>query len=99
MPLFDAFLLDPHRINVWIAYRTDGVKGTGTHDDPYHGSTAAKFDARMNELSANTCVHLGPASAAYPLQTTGFWSNSDGTTGSGWQAKAGRQRRSLLRPA
>jgi len=30
MSLLDALLLDPARINVWIAYRTDGIKGTGT---------------------------------------------------------------------
>ena len=39
MSLFDALLLDPYRINVWIAYRTDGVKGTGTQADPWDGST------------------------------------------------------------
>jgi hypothetical protein len=39
MSLLDALLLDPYRINVWIAYRTDGVKGTGTQADPWDGST------------------------------------------------------------
>ena len=39
MSLLDALLLDPYRINVWIAYRTDGVKGSGTQNDPYDGST------------------------------------------------------------
>ena len=45
MSLLDALLLDPYRINVWIAYRTDGVAGTGTQNDPYDGSTnfAAPF--------------------------------------------------------
>ena len=27
--LSDAFLLDPARLDVWIALRTDGVKGSG----------------------------------------------------------------------
>jgi len=40
MSLLDALLLDPYRINVWIAYRTDGVKGSGKQNDPYGGSTA-----------------------------------------------------------
>jgi hypothetical protein len=39
MSLLDALLLDPYRINVWIAYRTDGVKGSGTQNDPHDGST------------------------------------------------------------
>jgi len=89
MPLLDALLLDPARINVWIAYRTDGIKGTGTQNDPWDGSTAAKFDAVMSSLSINTTVFLGPTASATPFLTTGFWVNSDGTTGSGWQAKPG----------
>jgi hypothetical protein len=39
MSLLDALLLDPYRINVWIAYRMDGVKGSGTQADPWDGST------------------------------------------------------------
>jgi hypothetical protein len=39
MSLLDALLLDPYQINVWIAYRTDGVKGSGTQNDPWDGST------------------------------------------------------------
>jgi hypothetical protein len=89
MSLLDAFLLDPAPFNVWIAYRMDGAKGSGTANDPYDGSTAAKFDARMSELPEKTTVHLGPATAANPFLTTGFWINSDGSSGSGWQPKAG----------
>ena len=29
MSLLDALLLEPFPTNVWIAYRTDGVKGSG----------------------------------------------------------------------
>ena len=29
MSLLDALLLDPTPFNVWITYRTDGVKGSG----------------------------------------------------------------------
>src|SRR6266480_5094895 len=39
MSLLEAMLLDPYRINVWIAYRTDGGAGSGTQNDPYDGST------------------------------------------------------------
>jgi hypothetical protein len=87
--LLDALLLDPYRINVFIAYRTDSVKGTGTQADPWDGSTSTKFDAIMNSLSANTTVHLGPTTSTNLFQTTGFWANSDGSTGSGWQPKTG----------
>src|SRR5258708_9277291 len=50
MSLLDALLLDPLRMNVWIAVRTDGVAGTGTQNDPYDGSTQGKFDALMNAM-------------------------------------------------
>src|SRR5438046_2101310 len=40
--LSDAFLLDPARLDVWIALRTDGVKGSGTESDPYDGSVRPK---------------------------------------------------------
>src|SRR5205814_1055697 len=60
MSLLDALLLDPYRMNVWIALRTDGVAGTGTQNYPFDGSTATKFDALMGGFSANTRVNLGP---------------------------------------
>jgi hypothetical protein len=43
MSLLEALLLDSYRMNVWIAYRTDGVAGSGTQSDPFDGSTQAKF--------------------------------------------------------
>ncbi len=48
----------PHE--VWIAFREDGYLGTGTQEDPYDGSTQARFDAVMNGISENTTIHLGP---------------------------------------
>jgi len=50
MSLLEALLLDPLRMNVWIAARPDGVAGTGTQNDPFDGSTQAKFDPIMNAL-------------------------------------------------
>jgi hypothetical protein len=52
MSLLDALLLDPLRMNVWVAVRTEAVPvaGTGTQNDPFDGSSAAKFDALMNAL-------------------------------------------------
>ena len=38
MPLIDALFLDPAPFDVWIAYRTDSIKGSGTASDPWDGS-------------------------------------------------------------
>ena len=54
MSLLDALLLDPLRIDIWVAKRTDGVGGSGTQNDPYDGSTTTKFDTLMNGFSANS---------------------------------------------
>jgi hypothetical protein len=35
MSLTDTFLLDPSPFDVWISYRTDSTKGSGTSEDPY----------------------------------------------------------------
>ncbi len=80
MSLIDSLLLDPALFEVWIAICSDGG-GSGTLNDPYDGSTAAKFDAIMNSLPEGTQVHLGPGE----FQTAGY---SDDATG-GWQIRAG----------
>lgn len=60
MALLDALLLDPYPFQIWIAKRTDGIKGSGTASDPYDGSTAAKLDFVLNNhCPANSHVHLG----------------------------------------
>ncbi len=59
MSLLDALLLDPAPFYAWISYRTDGIKDSGTAADPWDGSTAARFDARMSELPPYTRLHLG----------------------------------------
>ena len=74
-------LLDPYRMDVWVANRTDGVSGTGTQNDPFDGSLQAKFDAVMNGIGTYTCVHLGPGT----FQTKGY----NDATGGAWQPKAG----------
>ena len=96
MSLFDALLLDPHPFNVWIAYRTDGVKGSGTASDPYDGSSQGKFDLIMSNLAAwypnaRLRVHLGPSprttnNEAIPFETKGY--SPDQPTG-GWQPSRG----------
>ena len=51
MGLTDALLLDPYPFEIWIAQRGDGQKGSGTLNDPYDGTTAAKFDGIMTSFS------------------------------------------------
>ena len=41
MGLIDALLLEPVRIDHWIAKRADGSRGTGTAADPWGATTAA----------------------------------------------------------
>jgi hypothetical protein len=58
MSLLDALLLEP-RVEpreVWIARRTDGLKGSGTLDDPYDGSTRQSppvLVSRVDRTGAN----------------------------------------------
>jgi hypothetical protein len=83
MSLIDALLLEPAPFDVWIAVRTDGVKGSGTLNDPYDGSTETLFDDLMSSLPGNVRFHLGPGL----FKTKGF---SDSTQiSSGWQMKPG----------
>jgi hypothetical protein len=81
MPLIDALLLDPAPFDIWIAKRTDGLRGSGTASDPYDGSTQAKFDEKMNLFASqsNVTIHLGPGE----FQTNGYGGAS------GWQARPG----------
>lgn len=37
-------------MNIWVAYRTDGVAGSGTQSDPFDASSHAKFDALLNAM-------------------------------------------------
>ena len=39
MSLLEALLLEPAPFDTWVAYRHDGVKGSGTLNDPWDGST------------------------------------------------------------
>ena len=39
MSLTDALLREAYPLDVWIALRTDGAKGSGTENDPYDGKT------------------------------------------------------------
>jgi hypothetical protein len=58
MSLLDALLLDPVRIDVWIAKRGDGIVGSGTQTDPYDGATLAKFDAPQFVIRNNVIRNM-----------------------------------------
>ena len=46
---------------VWIAPdRTDDLPGKGTYEDPFDGSTAARFDALLVDLPASIQINLLP---------------------------------------
>jgi len=60
----------------WISTNT-ATADLGTLSDPYDGSTAAKFDARMSAMPANTAIHI----IAGTYQTGG---------NAGWAAKSGQ---------
>src|ERR1051326_1162708 len=54
MSLTDALLLDPYPFDYYLAYRTDGVKGTGSSiNDPYDCSTSYAAPISVTNL-ANT---------------------------------------------
>src|SRR6266568_4446408 len=50
MPTSDALLLDPSRLDVWMAVRTDGVKGSGTESDPYDASPRQESPIAVSSL-------------------------------------------------
>jgi len=57
--LSDALLLDPQKLDVWVALRTDGVNGTGTEIDPYDGSVRPK-----QLLTGLAIAHVGTEATA-----------------------------------
>ena len=59
MGLIDALLLDPFPFEIWIAKRTDGLAGSGTLNDPWDGSTAARFDQVMNTIATMSADKVG----------------------------------------
>ncbi len=87
MPLLDSFLFEGYRVNVWVAFRTDGITGSGTLNDPYDGSDPDVFDELMNgfpDLVTETTgvrVNLGPGI----FETRGF---ADSQPTAGWQPVA-----------
>src|SRR5437879_10737624 len=66
MSLIASLLIDPARLDVWIAVRTDGVKGSGTEADPYDatptqapGLSVANLTNAGREATATTAANHG----------------------------------------
>ena len=53
MSLLDALFLDPAPFDTWVAYRQDGIKGSGTLNDPWNGSTAYALAVTISTLVNN----------------------------------------------
>src|SRR5437773_7597116 len=88
MSLLDSLLLDPQKLEVWIALRTDGVKGSGTESDPYDGSPRLEKPISVSSLTA-------AGQEATSNATNHGYSNGDvvtiaGATGTGAQFFNGR---------
>jgi len=62
MSLTDALLLDPQKLDIWIALRTDGAKGSGTESDPYDGSTRATPIISVSNISGSSMTATATAS-------------------------------------
>jgi hypothetical protein len=65
MSLVDSLLLDPVRVNYFVAVRTDNAKGTGSMHDPFNGATkyetafpcTISFSGREATVSTGGTVH------------------------------------------
>ena len=68
MSLTDALLLDPQKLDVWIALRTDSVKGSGTESDPFDGTPiqAKPIDvSTLTHSAREATVNTGGTSHGY----------------------------------
>jgi len=66
MALSEAFLLDPYRMDIYIAARTDGVLGSGTQNDPFNGSTLSTITLTV------TITKTGQTATATASSNHGF---------------------------
>src|SRR5881394_3627145 len=67
----DIFLLEPYPFELWIAYRTDGQKGTGTLNDPLSG--AARYDDTILQFATTSpLTYSGPDATATTSSAHGF---------------------------
>ena len=85
MSLSEGLLLDPYRMDVYIAFRTDGVVGSGTQNDPFDGSTQAKFDSLMRAMPIPATISSVGSTATVTAINHGYSTGDqvliDGATG------------------
>jgi len=82
MSLTDALLREAYPLDVWIALRTDGAKGSGTENDPYDGSTRPEAAFLITSLSYSDREATATA-ATDPGYTDGDVITIAGVTGAG----------------
>ena len=79
MSLLDALFLDPAAFDTWLAYRQDGVKGSGTLNDPWNGGTGYAPAVTISTLVNNG----GDPHEAIATATGHTYVNGDAVTISG----------------
>ena len=90
MSLCDALLLEPPipnlalpRQEVWIALRTDHLKGSGTIDDPFNGGTSYTPAIQITSLTYALDDDDKPVATAYTSQNHGYSATTQFVTISG----------------
>jgi hypothetical protein len=69
MSLVDALLLDPYPFEIWIAYRTDEAKGTGTLNDPLNGVTRYEASKALTDLTRSGLAATATTTVAHNYST------------------------------
>jgi hypothetical protein len=82
MGLLDTFLLEPTNTNVWVALRSDQIRGDGSASNPYHGGLT--FGAAVPvSLIRNSTEGLGNSGASAHGFSEGDVIQINGVTGLG----------------
>ena len=75
MSLTDALFLEPYPFEIWIAYRTDGIKGSGTLNDPFGATSATELKGRSYNLCASAfhAAHFPSCTASFSRRCPRLW--------------------------
>lgn len=69
MPLLDSFLLEVAKTNVWIALRSDDIRGDGSAGNPYNGGLsygpAFRISLIVQPFSAEAMAETGGAAHGF----------------------------------
>ena len=71
-------------MNIWIAYRTDGVAGSGTQNDPYDGSANLAAPVTISGITNVGLEATATTSAAHGYSTNDLVTVDVQTNPSGW---------------